>query len=502
MINKFLNWLEVGSRGSHPEHADFSQAQSWTLDHPLFHFPGGYPFTIRQAREGIHVTGRSGSGKTSGPGKTIAYSYLRNGFGMLVLCSKVDEAPTWREWLKETNRTDDLVEFGSVEGEFFNALNFLDYELNRKGDGAGETENILNLFLAIAEVAERKNGKAANADFFQRAMKVMLRNAIELLKLSRGKVSLLEIAQIVSSAPQNLEEANSKSWQESVCAKYLTDAEQKTKASQDADRQYELNMVASYWLTEFPSMPDRQRSGFVETFRGMADGFLRGKVRKLFCGETTITPEALQQGKIILINLPVREHGEVGKFANCLWFYLTMKSLERRPDSGQENARPVSIWADESHNFIMNYCQQFLTSARSSQACTVFMTQNIPNYIAELGENSKSEVDSLLGNLNTKIFCNNGDTVTNAWASEVISKTKKWVANSGYSSGAQSSSSSGRSETMEYSVPPGKFASLRTGGPENDFKVDAYVHISGRNFGTAQKPRNYLATTFNQRISS
>ena len=58
------------------------------------------------------ITGQTGKGKTSGPGRLLAKAYLRAGFGGLVLCAKVDEADLWRKYLGETGREADGIFFG------------------------------------------------------------------------------------------------------------------------------------------------------------------------------------------------------------------------------------------------------------------------------------------------------------------------------------------------------------------------------------------------------
>src|SRR5665213_3794984 len=85
-------------------------------DLPEFHpqtvlrdWGNGSGFRIADAQTGVCVFGATGSGKTSGPAKHLAYGYLAAGFGGLVLCAKKDECRQWQEWAAETGREDDLV---------------------------------------------------------------------------------------------------------------------------------------------------------------------------------------------------------------------------------------------------------------------------------------------------------------------------------------------------------------------------------------------------------
>src|ERR1700761_6035887 len=94
----------------------------------------GQAFHLADAQTGVCVFGATGSGKTSGPAKHLAYGYLAADFGGLVLCAKKEERRQWEKWARETGRSDDLVIFNSG-GKW--AFNFLDWEAAREGEGGG-----------------------------------------------------------------------------------------------------------------------------------------------------------------------------------------------------------------------------------------------------------------------------------------------------------------------------------------------------------------------------
>src|SRR5688572_25787525 len=122
------------------------------LDTPLCLFSAEDAFTLRDACEGVQVFGGTGSGKSSGSGRTLAHAFLRAGFGGLVLTAKPDERALWEGYCRDTGREHDLCILGPGAPHRFN---FLDYEFSRPGAGAGLTENIVQLFMLALEAGGR-----------------------------------------------------------------------------------------------------------------------------------------------------------------------------------------------------------------------------------------------------------------------------------------------------------------------------------------------------------
>lgn len=465
----------------------------WADDRVLcgFGMPGVDDFTIRDSQAGVLVVGITGSGKTSGSGTLLARSYLQAGFGGLVLCVKPDEANLWRRYAQQTGRSNDLVFFGSDRRWKFN---FLDYEARRPGTGAGLSENLIHLITEMASIGTGEHGAAKSEDpFWDRAMRSLIRNLLDLLLLAHQPVTLAAMYDVLRSAPTNTGVAASQSWKDrSACYRLLLAAEDATCGK---DTEADMEQVRGYWLTDFPGMPDKTRGSVVEMFRTMAEALLRGPIRGLFCDKTTIVPEHALAGKVIVVDLPVKQWGEVGRYAGVLWKYCLQKSLERRADNPHGNARPVMIWADEFQFFISKSDFLFQTTARSSRAATVYLTQTRSGLLAALGGEATSapRVDALLANLNTKIFHANGDKDTNLWAAETIAKKiielhgdSKSVGTSG---GAESLSLSvnqakSRNEQIDFAVQPVEFTLLKNGGPQNELQVEAIVFQTGRRWSS------------------
>lgn len=495
---RWKDWIGFGRRGK--------TRGAWDLSTPLLDWSRGDAFTIGQSVEGVSIWGATGSGKTSGSGRTLALAYLRAGYGGLVLTAKPDERAAWERYCQETGRAADLVVFGPDGSARFN---FLDHELTRQGSGAGLTENVVNLFSTVLEVAERGGqggGGREDEGYWRRANRQLCRNLVDLTALATGRLAVGDLYRALISAPTSREQVADRGWRAgSTCYQFLAQAE---KRPMTARQQHDFGLAADYFLAEYPTLSDKTRSVIVSTFTSMIDVLNRGIPRELFCTETTITPEATEQGKIILIDLPVKEFSEVGLFCQVIWKHAFQRSIERR--DVKTSPRPVFLWADEAHHFTTGYDAEFQTTCRSARVATVYLSQNISNYYAALGgeEKGRPRCDSLFANLNTKVFHANGDPVTNEWAANLIGKTRQYMMNgsSTHSSGdwresllgarGSPSDTVGMSEQFQYEVQPSVFTSLRTGGPAHRGVVDGIVFRSGvRSFSTA---RAWMAVRFGQ----
>ncbi len=481
----------------------FKAASEFDLSRCLVKFSRRDEFTIADACAGVFCVGATGSGKTTGSGRTLAKAFLRAGFGGLVLTAKVDEADLWREYCEECGRTDSLVFIGPDHPECFN---FLDYEVNRPGTGAGLTPNITAIFMNILEVAERKSGNAASGDvYWMRTLQQMCNCAIEILIIARGTVTVPDLYEFIMSAALSAEQVHDPQWQEnSLCYQCIMTGESKPKTKTQA-RDFELS--ARYWLREMPTLAEKTRSIIQSTFTSLADCFMRGLMGDLFCTQTTWVPELTTHGVITVLDMPPKEYGEVGQFGQVAVKYLWQKAMERR--DVRANPRPVFLWADEAHLFTTKHDATFQTTARSARVATVMLTQSLANlYAVAPGDQGRHQMDTLLGCLSTKIVHASNCTVTNEWMAKLIGRDRQWRGS--FSSGGgnrsdiagvaigggQSSGNAGGSETMDFQIETRVFTELQRGGPPN-FAVEGIVTQSGRLWDATGK--NYLRTFFDQR---
>ena len=463
---------------------------------------GGHAFRLADAQTGVCVFGATGSGKTSGPAKHLAYGYLAADFGGLVLCAKKEERRQWQKWAADCGRSDDLV---IVDKSGTWRFNFLEWEASRPEEGGGLTINIVNLLDEIGQAVAGGGGEKGSEKFWEDALHHMNTNLVDLPMFAGLEVSLPLLRSIATTAPFSAAQASDPKWLESsVCAAILAEADKLT-AKGDPEARADFEECRNYWMLEFPNLSEKTRSIITLTFSLLARPLITRPLRKLFSSDTNIRPEDTFGGKIIIIDLPIQEFRLVGRVANLAWKYCFQIAVLRRMQSQKkgEFLRPVFLWADEAQNFVTQFDAEYQAVARSAGGCTVYLTQNRESYRRVLKNNDA--VDSLLGNLQAKFFCqNSGDT--NEWASKLLGE--RWIkvnsTNVGQSSNdanaEQQRLTSGisRSEQKRHYVEAAAFTTLKRGGELHNFQVEAIVYNGGHLFSNGAEALPYRLLTFNQ----
>lgn len=517
------------------------------LDTPLLQLSAVDKFTLRDACQGVHVFGGIGSGKTSGSGKALAAAYLRAGMGGLVLCAKPEEVEQWCRYAAENGRVASTMLFGERGGQGFN---FIAYELARQGaNGIGSVVECLMRILEAARLSHPNAGQGQQ--FWDDAMRQLLRNTIPPLYAATGTVRMEDITRFIASAPMSLSQANSADWQNSSFMFSAMLAAEKRPLVRFAAQ--DMAKIGSYWHDEFAQLDPKTRSNIAISVSTALDRFTRGRLHNAFCTATTLVPELTFHGAIIIMDMSALTWNEDGIIGQQLFKYMWQRAvLSRNALEPKHRERPVFLWADESQYFVNSFDTDFQSTCRGSRACTVYLTQSLPTYYAKIGgEQAKHKADMLLANFVTKVFHNNADPETNRWAADTIgrviqrrgtysegsSTSRSFGMNEGENTsygasssagtsrdahgGYSTSSSGGRnwgggdstgrnrglnrgesysggfSETMDYEIEPGEFSRvLKTGGPANRNNVTAIWFQAGKTFVDSR--RNYLMTRFDQ----
>lgn len=515
------------------------------LDHEILNLDGN-SWTVRDACTGLICFGMTGSGKSSGPLRSIALRFLELKFGGIVFCAKPDECETWEGYARETGRSDDLIRLSE------NTFAFLNYEMERPaGTGGGQIENVVGIFLEVTKIGKDKKA-ATNDEYWQNAIKQFLRNTIALLVMAHEAVTLPNIKMTIDTALRSDVIADA---MQDYCSDFKAFCSSKRYlgfiARQDEDgyneavRQFDLEYTESqgkalnrkiltvtrqyanmlilkaiyfgkgtgpdyelalnYFLTEFPQLDERTRSNTISSFTVLADSMLRGEFLRCFgAPKSSFSLESLyREGKILIVDQDVKRYGLVGQITAAIIKLCFERMIERREDITHDDALPVFLWADEAQYFSLDNDQMFQTTARSSRTLTVYATQNISNLQEGYGKEKSS---SLLGNLGTKIFCKNGDYETNKWAAdsigqEIIRRRSQNIGDSksGGMKGDYSRSDSyseGWSEQKDYMVDIVTYTILQAGGPRGHCKVGYVFWQSGRILNNGKV---FLIGTFEQK---
>lgn len=470
--------------------------------------------------EGSLILGSTGSGKSSGPGKHVAKSMLKAGFGMCVLCGKPDERYRWEAYAKEAGRENDLILFNKASGLKFD---FLQYEMERSGEGAGEIINIVNALMNLNEQNKihQSGGEGRDEAFWNNAVRRLISRTAMYLTLAGETVSVSNMRRVVAECFRGKEselhdhivsksQNDQLDQQERQQAKndlelwtktsfFLSLYERISQKDFNHEEQAEADMVLAYFKREFPRISERTQSIIVESFNGIIEPwFNRGILKTQFSGG--LSPELLPENvafnrKIVIIDFPIKEFGLAGIYAATIYKTSFQAAMERRNIREENDPMPVGLWIDEYQSFCSPLTDSlFQVTARSAWVATVAITQNINNLYFVMGSNeAQARAKSLLGNLNLKFFCSNSDYETNQWASQMIGKHLMDMDSVRYNEKMELTKT--KSQQMQDRITPDHFTTLKTGRKSNNHIVQTIVFKAGKLWGDGE---NYALVEFSQ----
>lgn len=509
--------------------------KKWDLDTSLLRFVNETSlsdFTIRNAVESVAIFGNIGSGKTTGTGRLLALKYLMHDFGGLVLTVKPDEKDLWLEYADIADRTNDVIVIEPGQKDY--VFNFLEYE-STKEYGTTYTDNVHQVLRTVIRASEEKNDGRSDDAFWQDSLDLFLNNLITLCLLAYDKVTVQLLFDIAQSVPkkratpannddnaqnQNPEDENieitayekaikrakekitaaTKEWNNSQSdgSIYLLTEEQYDEMLEEAIQGYrELKMLVNFFKESFYNIGDKTRAIIEFCLTSFLQQLLRDPIYSLFARyKSTVTPEDCLRGKIIIVNLPVKTYHKAGQSSQLLFKYIWQRAMEQRDIT--ENPRPVFLWADEAQHFLLEEDTVFQATARSSRIATVYLSQNLPSYFANMGgDKYRYKVFGLLGTMATKIFHANSEVETNTYASQLIGEAYQYDYSKNINMGKNFSMSKGTSLKLESIVRKEEFIQLKTGGPLNKFVCEAYIVMQGKTFSNGM---HFHKAAFHQTI--
>lgn len=401
--------------------------QEWPDDLPILEFGEGDNVDTLRLSDlfmGVFVAGSTGSGKTSSIGRLLMLTTMRLNFGMLLLTTKPDEGMDYVKLAEMAGRGAD-VSVVTLDG--FLRLCITAYQSQRP-DGTGElSENMISLFKNMMSVLHKGENHSGRDAFWQSTGDQLLRNLMNVFILAQISITLDALANFLAHAPKNAEAAAS--WRSIPAFGAVMAAAEKNATTPEKQRTFKI--LSEFWLHFYADLAENTRSCIEIGFVAMIDALRSPKVHALISTQTNITPECMMNdGRIIILQLPVNQYHEVGLLLQTLWKLATQQAILRRPDKGKgAKVRPVVIWEEECHNFAIDYDAEFHRVARDCRAIRVMITQNIANMHERFsgGDGARVKVESILGNLNTRFFFANGCATTNKWASESIGTYEKTI---------------------------------------------------------------------------
>jgi len=463
-------------------------------DDLLSRWPSGDPYCVKDLLKSVSIMGATGSGKTSGSGLHFARAIIKHpNSGGLILASKPEELGFFRKIFAHAGRSGDLLVFGPEEPLRFNFLDSL----------GGDARNITHGLLTIAESLNGGESKGGGDDglFWKQQAERTLYNAIEILRQAYGRVTAPEILRFVNTAATHPAQLKADDWIAGFHSQTFALAH---KGEKTAVERFDRELATEFWLGEWPAMPEKLRGSVIAYVMGILHVFNSGIVRDLVSTDTSVSPAVMDQGKWVLVNMPVMELGESARFILAGWKYLTQRHVLKR------HAKPgdpfTVIWADEAQTCVNSFDASYLAMCRSHLGCMVYLTQSLHSYYHALpGQAGRHAADALLTNFHIKVFHAIGDDQTAQYAASLVGKKLQSFiggsmppADTIYDEIMGNSKFNGSfSQHFEQSLQNSAFMSgLRTGGQANGLKVDGIVVRCGEPFSTGN---NWQWVEFSQR---
>jgi len=465
------------------------------LSQVLFWWSSRDPLTIRDLLRSIAIFGASGSGKTSGSGYQLARAIVMAvglRIGGLILASKPEDREFWERIFRMAGRRNDLLVFGPDSPLRFNFLDFV----QRSG---GDTRDVTQAITVIGETLEQSNGRQSE-QFWAKQNERTIYNAVEIVRGATGNVTAPDLQRFINGAAQVPAALATPEWQSGFHSQCLQTAFGKLRTS---IQRHDYALAADYWLKEYPAMNDRTRSSILAGVMGILHVFNTGIVRELVSTTTNVSPAVFDQGKWVLVDMPISSRGAAGAFILGGWKYFTQRHILKR--HATENTPVCVIWADEAQK-VKNSWDACVEELRSHRGCMVYLTQSIHAYYRHAhGVSGEHETDAFLTNFYHKIFHALGDDKTAAYASSLIGR-RLTMHIGGSSSPADnvydeiygpSRSTSSFSQNVENILENREFMQgLRTGGETNNCMVDGIVVRSGEAFSNGEA---WMKVAFSQK---
>ncbi len=476
---------------------------SWFLAYVLGRDPGEFlirwgdgpdKITTHDMYTGCILLGETGSGKTSGPGRALQKALLAKGYGMLVIPAKISDGPAVVKMCSDMGRK--VILFGPGHPHRFDPVG---YELSQ-GVPVEAVAAYINTLVRLA--ARQSAGGTGDDGYWQTSCDRATLMQLSLAVLARGTASLRDLYRLVNSLPRAAADFHDPAWLKSFCARCVLRADRRARGKPDAQRR--LRLVTD-WLEEWAGLAEKTRTIVQSCLSNTFFRLVATECGELLCGGTTVSPDDLMGGAVLVVATPYLQFREAGQLTLQAWKLAVQRAVLRRKMTAA--SVPVVVWADECQFTASEEDKAVQTVARESKLINVNITQNIPVLYDSLGgQKAQHMVDAWLGCLGLKIFCANAEPATVDFAVKTCGQrfqavgggtidTAKWNPVDHLLGSARTGTHS-YSMQLHPNVPASTFGRLRKGAKENHYLVDCIIYYGGKTFSNG-KP--YTKVTFDQR---
>ena len=382
------------------------------LSHVIYRWSPFDPVYHTDLLRSLIIIGASGSGKTTGSGSHLGDACIRHPkISLVIFSSKPEDREMWQQKFAKADRKRDLLVFGPDSPLRCNILDVMQ-------DHGADDRDITKALSAIGETIQHgESSGREDADFWKGQQDRTNYNAVVIVRLAMGKVSGPALQQFINGAAQSPDDLKTPAWQNGFHSRCLRAAYQKAQTS---IQKHDCTLALDFWLKEFPRMADRTRSSILVGVMGILHTFNVGIVRELISTTTNVTPEVLEHGKSLLIDMPISSDGAAGAFVLGAWKWLMQWCILKHCVT--ENSPVIVLWSDENQKIVNSFDAAFLAECRSHRGCMVCLTQSVHAYYTKLRQGGEHEADSYLTNFYTKIAHAAGDEKTAAYFSSLIGR--------------------------------------------------------------------------------
>lgn len=403
MLQSILIALSLLSGMINPKTLNVNADSRKAKDRILFYLDNARkcPVRIGHVIEGVGVLGGTGSGKTSGPDQSIIKAEMLAGFGMLCTAPKATTAQEIAEWASECGREKD-VKIVDQSGKYvFNPLDFI----AKHADGPAVIQESVSLLSEIGEVGQRGKMRDSSGEskFFTMNAERLSHSVMVVDYYGNGSIVPKRCLQMVQQIPESGAAAQTgRGLVVETCQRALN----KCAKAQLA----EVRVATDFLTMEMAGMESRVKSNIIISTTVLWSVFTP-PLDRMFTGESNITPDAINDGAIIIIDVPL-SRGNVAKTAFMPWKWCTQKMLLGR--IGQPNLRGATLFLGEASQYVSTGDYFFTALARESLSSYHFSTQSISQLLSEIPEN---HANAILSCLNLRLYCQSDCPISCAHAS-------------------------------------------------------------------------------------